>query len=347
MRQKYHKYKSYEKPKRKFKITPRKVQKALNTTLLLAVIAFVCFQLATCIHNQTTAPSVPEKSEQIISDNSKSENFKPESSKPESSKLESSKPESSKPESSKPESSKPESSKPESSKPESSKPESSKPESSKAESSKAESSKPTDTYIYFKGTAFLGNSLISGFDVYNIEPNADYYWSVGMSAYGALHSPMTGSENTAVEEICKHKYKQIFLMFGTNELGWNNVDGFISNYAQVIDEIHAAIPNTEIYIQSITPVTAAVDKKNQNGINNTRIEQYNAQLQNLAAEKNVGYLDIASIYKDENGNMDDKYSGGDGIHLSPNAYYLWLDYIMEYTEWQNVVIYSSLPSAAL
>lgn len=332
-----HKYKSYETPSKRRKLTPRRIQKILHFSLLIIAILFVCFQLATCI-NQTTAPPVPESSvekssipESSVKESSIEESSVSESSVKESSVEESSVPESSVEESSAEESSVPESSIEESSTPESSVGESSVEESSVPESSIEESSStdPTDPHVYFKGTAFMGNSLISGFDVYNIEPNADYYWSIGMSAYGALHSPMSGSENTAVEEICAHKYKKVFLMFGTNELGWSNSDSFIKNYGEVIDEIRTAMPETQIYIQSITPVTASVDKKNQNGINNARIEEYNILLQNLAAEKGVGYLDIASIYKDSNGNMADKYSGGDGIHLSPNAYYLWLDYIME------------------
>lgn len=323
----YRSYKTYKMPARHSKMTPRKVQKILHISLLIIVFLFVCFQFATCIHNQTTAPTVPETSEKSMPDNS--ESSVSESSVPENSVEESVLSESSVSESSVEESSSG-SSVPESSVEESSS-ESSVSESSVEESSSENSS---DNLIYaptyFKETAFMGNSLIAGFDVYNIEPNATYYWSIGMSAYGALHSPMTGSENTPVEEICTHEYQKVFLMFGTNELGWSSSDSFIENYGEVIDEIHTAMPNAQIYIQSITPVSASVDKKNQNGINNARIEEYNLLLQNLAVEQDVGYLDIASIYKDDNGNMADKYSGGDGIHLSPDAYYLWLDYIMEY-----------------
>lgn len=193
----------------------------------------------------------------------------------------------------------------------------------------SENSNPNDPDTYFKDAAFLGNSLISGLDIYNIEPDADYYWSIGMSVYGALHTPMKDSEYTAVETLCDKTFGKVFLMFGTNELGWTNSDSFISYYSDIIDEIHTSMPNAKIYIQSILPVTKSVSIKNENGINNKRIEEYNNLLKKLAVGKNVNYLDIASIYKDKDGNMKDEFSGGDGIHISPNAYYKWIDYILK------------------
>lgn len=212
---------------------------------------------------------------------------------------------------------------------ESSAPESTSPESSYEDSSHEPSENPNDPDTYFDDAAFLGNSLVSGLDIYHIEPAATYYWSVGMSVYGALHTPMKNSEYTAVETLCSKKFGKVFLMFGTNELGWANSDSFISYYSDIIDKIHSAMPNAKIYIQSILPVTKSVNNKNENGINNKRIEEYNKLLKELANERSVNYLDIASIYKDKNGNMKDEFSGGDGIHISPNAYYMWIDYILE------------------
>ena len=47
-------------------------------------------------------------------------------------------------------------------------------------------------------------------------------------------------------------------------------------------------------------------------------------VENYKNEK-LHYVDCSSVLKDESGNMNTEYSGGDGIHLNSAAYDLMLD----------------------
>lgn len=120
-------------------------------------------------------------------------------------------------------------------------------------------------------------------------------------------------------------------MFGLNELGWDYPSVFKEDYGKVIDAVRQRQPNAKIYIQSLLPVSAAASQKNTNNVNNPRIREYNALLKELAQEKKVVYLDVASALQDAQGNLPDEASA-DGIH--PNIAYChrWVDYIRDSLE---------------
>ena len=119
-------------------------------------------------------------------------------------------------------------------------------------------------------------------------------------------------------------------MFGLNELGWEYPSIFQEDYGKVIDEVRARLPDAEIYVQSLLPVSAEASQKNQNNVNNDRIREYNQLLQELAVEKGVIYLDVASALQDSEGNLPAEASA-DGIH--PN---------MDYCQRWVCLLYTSL-----
>ena len=49
-------------------------------------------------------------------------------------------------------------------------------------------------------------------------------------------------------------------------------------------------------------------------------------LAELSEQKNVHYLDVASVIKDENGSLPPKYTS-DGLHIGSELYIKWFDYL--------------------
>jgi lysophospholipase L1-like esterase len=49
----------------------------------------------------------------------------------------------------------------------------------------------------------------------------------------------------------------------------------------------------------------------------------------LGADKQITYANLESIMADDNGVLNSAYYSGDGIHLKPKGYDVWLDYIIE------------------
>lgn len=192
----------------------------------------------------------------------------------------------------------------------------------------APSSSDDSDYSIFDNTVFVGNSVIDDLDTYNILPNADFFARTGLTVTSVMTKSTVKGSVPVIDELNGKSYDKVFLMFGLNELGWEYPSIFQEDYGKVIDEVRARQPDAEIYVQSLLPVSAEASQKNQNNVNNDRIREYNQLLQELAQEKGVIYLDVASALQDSEGNLPAEASA-DGIH--PNMAYCqrWVDYIRD------------------
>ncbi len=180
----------------------------------------------------------------------------------------------------------------------------------------------------FDDMVFLGNSLIDDLYTYGGAGNADFYFRIGLTVKTVFTKPMATGSVPVIDELNNKSYGKVLLMFGENELGWSYPSVFIQEYGKVIDGVRQRQPNATVYVQSILPVSKAVSNKNQNQINNTRINQYNAMLKDLAKQKGAVYLDVASVMKDSQGNLPDN-AAPDGVHPNKKYCLKWLDYLKQ------------------
>lgn len=131
---------------------------------------------------------------------------------------------------------------------------------------------------------------------------------------------------TAARALEKDAYRKVYLMFGINELGWSREDVFISKYASLIDTILESHPDAQVYVQSILPISA--DKYQETSyLTNGRITEFNEQLQQMAAEKKVFYLDVSAAFRDEDGALPKELSN-DGVHLKKDGCVTWKEYLL-------------------
>lgn len=131
-----------------------------------------------------------------------------------------------------------------------------------------------------------------------------------------------------INEVVDEKPQKIFLMAGTNDI-WEGVqtDTTVKNYSLMLDIIKDHVPDCKVYIQSTLPFGEAALKRNYMA-SNEKVESFNEQLKLLAEEYGAAYLDIASLYKDAEGNLDSRYST-DGIHIRLEYYVPWISVIKE------------------
>ncbi|MGM9612052.1 MAG: GDSL-type esterase/lipase family protein [Butyricicoccus sp.] len=191
-----------------------------------------------------------------------------------------------------------------------------------------------ETEADLSNAAILGNSYVDGFVTYNVLPDTDCFYRIGLTVRTAFTKTMLGSEIPVIDELENGKtYDRIFLMFGENELGWPNTQAFYDGYGEVIDAVRERQPEAVIFIQSILPVSAEVSAQNIDCTNNEQIVKFNGMLQELAEEKNAVYLDVSSVMTDENGCLPDD-AATDGIHPGIEYYKKWAEYLKE-----NAVIY--------
>ena len=172
----------------------------------------------------------------------------------------------------------------------------------------------------FAGSLFIGNSLGDGFKAFSGLKYGDHQVTVGLTVFSA------GSKVSAAAGK-----DRVYIMLGINEIG-RGPEAVCEKYSQLIDDIRAVNPEADIYVQSVLPVyePKLSSSQKQYHITNSYIVELNEAYQVMCAEKQVYYLDIHSALADESGALP-KALTWDGVHLTPEAYGIWLDYLKTHT----------------
>lgn len=181
-------------------------------------------------------------------------------------------------------------------------------------------------YSCFDDCAFIGNSRVLDLKNYGLAKNV--YAAVGLNVNTVFTVKASGSDVPIIDELNGKHFSKIFLMFGDNECGWPNTSVFISKYADIIDAVRERVPEAEIYIQSVLPISRAADARNEYGCNMQAINKINDALRQLAADEGVHYIDVAASMTDSGGFLPDE-AASDGVHLKKKYCRIWMNYIEE------------------
>ncbi len=118
------------------------------------------------------------------------------------------------------------------------------------------------------------------------------------------------------------KPEKIFVMGGINGLKDTKWEQSLVEYNELITELKKAMPEAQIYIQSVLPIA---DYKESSICSNSTIVTFNAELQKTAQEQGLIYIDLYALYE-QDGQLNPALTT-DGLHLLPEAYSLWADAI--------------------
>lgn len=180
---------------------------------------------------------------------------------------------------------------------------------------------------YYANSAFVGNSFIEGLALYSFFEDVDYFAKIGLNVNDALTKPTSTGTVPVIEELNNGKqYNKIFMMFGENELGWQNKDIFISQYGVLIDKAKEYQPESKLYLLGVTPVTKEVSDANENNTNNDSIKEINEMIKQLALDKGAVYADLYDVVAGEDGTLPAD-AASDGIHFGEEYYKKCLVYI--------------------
>jgi hypothetical protein len=163
----------------------------------------------------------------------------------------------------------------------------------------------------FANTAFVGDSVMTGFDVYFGMPlNVNVFASVGASMKS--HMP------TVINGIISTRPKYILIRYGLNEMELDEyiIKVFMENYKQYIKQLKDALPDSKIIILGLSPVgQAAINKSPRFG----NVPRYNAGFRAIAEELGVGYYENSDLFYANSDKM-----GKDGIHFQKSLYEIWI-----------------------
>ena len=185
---------------------------------------------------------------------------------------------------------------------------------------------------YFDDAAFVGDSITEGIKLYEVMTNATVVAARGINPDNVFTDDQIRTaqgNSTVMGALEAAEPKKIYIMFGANGVGWFTEQHFTDVYTKFVQAVKEQHPDSQIYLQSILPVTQEFDDSRED-ISNDKINRYNELVVEIAEEQKVHYLDVASAFKDEKGCLPED-SNGDGMHFGNKYYQKWFDYLKSHT----------------
>lgn len=190
---------------------------------------------------------------------------------------------------------------------------------------------PRVTSSYFDDAVFIGDSLTVGIKHYDVMSNTTVFAATGIGLENIFtkQAIKQGDQTlTILDALSAHPAKKVYIMLGANSL-MSNFDHLIEQYGRLVDEVvNRTGKDTVIYVQSVLPINEPLFhvKYAPNTTTNADIDRFNEMLCAMAEQKGVYYLDVASVFKDENNAMPESDTP-DGMHIISSQYVIWFDYL--------------------
>lgn len=189
---------------------------------------------------------------------------------------------------------------------------------------------------YFEDALFIGDSITQGLNEYASgikKTNYAAYRGIGPKTMldGSIKDA-NGQSVTYFDVFKAVQPKKIYIMLGTNSLNSNITDdAFIKYYGDLLDKLKLELGTVStFYVQSILPVTARIATDDRYAP--TRIDELNRRIALLAYEREMSYIDLNSVMRDDTGNLNESYAAPEGIHLNGAGYATWTEYLITHTK---------------
>lgn len=187
---------------------------------------------------------------------------------------------------------------------------------------------------YFDDALFIGDSRTQGlFEYGGLEERATFYCKTSLTVYDLFKRDkafikIDGKNVTLTEALTQRQFGKIYLMVGINELGTGTPESFFEEYAKAVFKIRELQPDAIIFAEGIMRVAT---KKNASDpiFNNDRINIRNVEIETLADNRSIFYIDVNEAVCDENGNLYDDWTF-DQIHLKAKYYEVWKEFLLDH-----------------
>lgn len=186
---------------------------------------------------------------------------------------------------------------------------------------------------YFNDAVFIGDSIAEGLRIYTIIENSlaqisDFVTIDNYSPYEFMEADIWNEEQTAtgLEYTLSFRPNKVYILMGTDALAFMDEKDFLTGYLDMVKALRQALPDKDIYICSIPPVTAAAAETKPIY---KSLGYINGQLQNFAKDNGAYYLNLNEILADDSkyGWLKGECAGVDGKHFEPKAYTQIIDYL--------------------
>ncbi len=193
---------------------------------------------------------------------------------------------------------------------------------------------------FYDGAVFAGDSVMLGFTKYAGKSDDpllkkfkfltagslslhNSFWEVSDKS---VHPLYQGAQHPIWESMQMMGANKAFLFFGINDVVYD-MDESVSLYSQLVDKIREFNPGMDITVISATYTLKDMGK---NKLNNTNLAEFNRRVQALASESGWGYIDMANVLSDGQGNLAPEYCSDGFLHENPKAYDVWTKMLIRY-----------------
>lgn len=112
------------------------------------------------------------------------------------------------------------------------------------------------TSAYFNDAVFIGDSLTTGIQLYNILPDTTVLAAVGVGLENIYTQEVIGTEDskqTILEAADAQQPAKIYVMLGINGLKGLGADKTVELYRDLVQHLKETHPDSIIYVQSFMP----------------------------------------------------------------------------------------------
>lgn len=187
----------------------------------------------------------------------------------------------------------------------------------------------TDTYILpeeeealGESSLFVGDSICSGFSAWEVLKSKNVFATGNVGARNLFSYGMYYQREPAelVPVLKKTEPRYVFFWMGMNDVNLTSAEEYCENYNNII---LTTLENSEadVYVCAITPIS------NLNFTRLAYINEFNDSIRHYIRtnySERVHFVDFTEPLKTSDGTLNEKYNGGDGIHLGREAYYIAL-----------------------
>ncbi len=202
---------------------------------------------------------------------------------------------------------------------------------------------------YFANAVFIGDSVSQGWQVYEnaIRDVSTFCAYKGAGPDGVVNNaqmPLADGTRVAMQDhiaqtLAAKQPEHIYILFGANSLKSLTVENFIIYYGKMLDWLQTVCrPDAQIYIQAVTPVTAAYEASDAR-YSQANLYAVNNALAQMAYERGLYFVDLNEALAGDDGYTIPEYSAPDGIHLQAAGYRVWLDYLAGHTAYSATAPY--------
>ncbi|MGF1547588.1 MAG: SGNH/GDSL hydrolase family protein [Thiotrichales bacterium] len=159
---------------------------------------------------------------------------------------------------------------------------------------------------------FFGDSITQGLATAAITPNGVNFGIAGDSSFSLL--------DRLPKYASVHRAGVIVIAVGNNDMNLRENPATVANLHAVLAQVPEPIP---VILNAVLPVDEP--EREFTGGWNSKIADLNDHLAAVAAESpRVHFVPPNPAYFDDENNLADPLHNGDGIHLSPAGYAIWI-----------------------